>query len=118
MKKKRHSWGKVETNKADFNYQKCVNCDLYRISALGIWQYTKDDPKTLYVDVCKNEGCNSIKIFDWWGKLEITKKHELTKFWLDANGKNPDSIHYADLSDEQIIEVHKNAINYINWIKQ
>jgi len=114
MKKKRHSWGKVETNKADFNYQKCVNCDLYRISALGIWQYTKDDPKTLYVDVCKNEGCNSIKIFDWWDKLEPTKKHELTEFWIDVKGKESKSVHYTDVSNEQIIDIHKNIINYIN----
>jgi hypothetical protein len=112
MKKKRHSWGKVETNKADFNYQKCVNCDLYRISALGIWQYTKDNPKTLYVDVCKNEGCDSIKIFDWWGKLE--QKQQLIEFWIDAKGKESKSIHYTDVSNEQIIDIHKNIINYIN----
>ena len=58
MKKKRHKWGVLKTNRAEINYQKCTKCDLYRLSALGIWHYTKTNPKTLYTESCKNEGCN------------------------------------------------------------
>jgi len=57
MEKKRHSWGKIKTNKASIDFQKCLNCELYRLSVLGMWQYTKDNPSTLYVNACANEGC-------------------------------------------------------------
>jgi len=56
-KKKRHKWGKVQTNLAYMDYQKCIKCGLYRQFALGIWHYTKDDPKNLETTACMNDGC-------------------------------------------------------------
>ena len=58
IKKKRHKWGKL-LNSEYSKFQGCLNCDMFRFKALGIWMYTKDNPRYKpFSDNCINEGCN------------------------------------------------------------
>ena len=57
---KRHSWGKEQKAKHT-TYQRCVNCNLYRAKALGIWMYTKDNPNDVELwNNVLNKGCNEV----------------------------------------------------------
>ena len=62
MVKARHSWSETKENRFS-EYQKCINCDLYRFKALGIWLYSydKDVEGDCLVEPIPNEGCNSTK---------------------------------------------------------
>jgi hypothetical protein len=43
--------------------QRCANCGMYRIKALGIWMYSFEEttPSNPFVETLKNLGCNPIK---------------------------------------------------------
>jgi hypothetical protein len=62
MKRKRHVWGIPEEMKFTVQ-QRCANCGMYRIKALGIWMYSFEEttPSNPFVETLKNLGCNPIK---------------------------------------------------------
>ncbi len=58
MKKKRHSWGDLETNKFT-EQQQCKKCGVFRFKALGIWMYSKEKctEENMFNIVVRNKGC-------------------------------------------------------------
>ena len=103
-KKKRHSWGEVETN-VFTKQQECKKCDLIRFDVGGCWKYSKEKVSEFnpFPEEFENKGCDGLK----------TEKDEEEKELINYGGEGWT---YSDDSDEFSIRYSEEGIKKVKKI--